>query len=268
MAPLRKATAHAVTETNTKRVILRHGCPESILSDNGTQFTSQEFTERLVVFNIQHRTTPAYAPYCNPTERANRTLKTMISRYVDQDHRTWDKNLPALQFAYNTAVQDATGYTPAFLNHGRELHVSLPIAPPGQLTTNPDSVKNGLNTAYELVRINLALGKWVWKRDHPLSNRAQQFNVKLAPKFIGPLEVRRIISLVIMDLHSRRGKWYRHVHIQDLKPAHGLDRNNENNENNEGHVNTEVEEKKENNNHTDTEEENSDDPAAKNKDDF
>lgn len=45
------------------------------------------------------------------------------------------------------------------------------------------------------------------------------FNAKLAPKFIGPLEVRRIISPVIVDLRDARGKWYRHVHVKDLKPA-------------------------------------------------
>ncbi|KAL6446826.1 hypothetical protein ACFW04_001334 [Cataglyphis niger] len=46
LAPLRQATAKATTRTITERVILRHGRPESILSDNGTQFVSKEFENR------------------------------------------------------------------------------------------------------------------------------------------------------------------------------------------------------------------------------
>ncbi|KMQ87636.1 reverse ribonuclease integrase [Lasius niger] len=39
-----------------------------------------------------------------------------------------------------------------------------------------------------------------------------------APK-VGPLEVRKILPPVIVDLRDARGRWHRHVHVQDLKPA-------------------------------------------------
>jgi len=61
------------------------------------------------------------------------------------------------------------------------------------------------------------IGEWVWKRDYPLSNKAGAYNAKLASKFRGPLEVRRIISPVIVDLRDKSGKWYRHIHVKDLK---------------------------------------------------
>jgi len=63
------------------------------------------------------------------------------------------------------------------------------------------------------------VGEWVWKRDYPLSNKANAHNAKLAPKFRGPLEVRRIISPVIVDLRDKSGRWYRHIHVKDLKSA-------------------------------------------------
>jgi len=63
------------------------------------------------------------------------------------------------------------------------------------------------------------LGDWVWRREHMLSNKAEAFNAKLAPKYGGPYEVRRIISPVIVDLRNEAGKWLRHIHIQDLKPV-------------------------------------------------
>lgn len=65
-----------------------------------------------------------------------------------------------------------------------------------------------------------AIGDIVWKRDHPLSNKGKAFNSKLAPKYIGPLEVRKFHSPVVVDLRDKRGKWHRHIHVQDLKPGH------------------------------------------------
>jgi len=45
----------------------------------------------------------------------------MIAQFIGKNHRHWDQHIFALQFAYNTAQHDTIGYTPAFLNHGREL---------------------------------------------------------------------------------------------------------------------------------------------------
>ncbi|XP_029673843.1 uncharacterized protein LOC115241984 [Formica exsecta] len=156
----------------------------------------------------------------------------MISKFVDKDHRDWDEHLPAFQFAFNTAVHDATGYTPAYITHGREL------VPPHRTAPATKTVRIKLARAFQRQEryYNLRrrewrprVGEWVWKRDHPLSKKADNFNAKLAPKYIGPLEVRRIVSPVIVDLRSKRGKWYRHVHIQDFKVAktkHDGDNNN------------------------------------------
>lgn len=71
----------------------------------------------------------------------------MVEQYVKKDHKSWDKNLPALQFAYNTAVYDATGYTPAFLNHGRELALPSSLERTIRQTDEPDLVKNKLAKA-------------------------------------------------------------------------------------------------------------------------
>ncbi|KMQ83693.1 reverse ribonuclease integrase, partial [Lasius niger] len=240
LVPLRRATAGAVTDAITERVILRHGRPDIIISDNGTQLRSAPLAARLRAFNIQHRTAPIRAPHCNPVERTNRTIKTMIAQFVHNDHRAWDEHIAAFQFAFNTATHDATGFTPAYLNHGRELSSPQPApAPldPGNQT--PDTIRQRLEDAWTLTRIQLArafqrqerhynlrrrdwkpkIGDFVWKREYHLSNKANALNSKLAPKYSGPWEVRRIISPVIVDLRNTRGKWYRHIHVQDLKPA-------------------------------------------------
>ncbi|KAL6416589.1 hypothetical protein ACFW04_012095 [Cataglyphis niger] len=153
----------------------------------------------------------------------------MISQYVGKKHRRWNEYIPQLQFAYNIARQAATGYTPAFVVHGRELRFPHPEdRPNAALTATPESVRHALENAHEVVRINLArafqhqqhhydLRRRDWRPR--IGDRARGFNAKLAPKYIGPLTVRRIISSVIIDLKDERGRWHRQVHVQDVKPA-------------------------------------------------
>jgi len=126
LCPLRRATAPAICQQLSERIFYRHGCPREIISDNGRQFIAHQTRQLLRNFGIRHRTAPAYAPQCNPVERTNKTVKTMIAQYVGRNHRHWDQRIATLQFAYNTARHEATGYTPAFLNHGRELNGPTP----------------------------------------------------------------------------------------------------------------------------------------------
>lgn len=144
--PLRRATADAVTRNVADAIIYRHGCPKEILSDNGTQLKSNALTELCRKFNIRHKFTPAYTPQCNPVERTNRTIKIMIAQFVGKNHRHWDKHIGALQFAFNTAVHDATGYTPAFLNHGREL--ATPNGP--KRTRPPQNIQPPFTSSYAM----------------------------------------------------------------------------------------------------------------------
>lgn len=75
----------------------------------------------------------------------------MVAQYVGENHRRWDKHIPQLQFAFNTVRQEATGYTPAFLIHGRELALPHPNDP---ATTVPNlhRIGNYPSNAQRLVR--------------------------------------------------------------------------------------------------------------------
>jgi transposase InsO family protein len=75
LAALRKATSANVVAKVRQPVILRYGCPKTIISDNGRQFVSQHFCEFLKDCGIHHRN-PPYTPHCNPVERTNRVIKT------------------------------------------------------------------------------------------------------------------------------------------------------------------------------------------------
>ena len=95
---------------------------------------------------MRHSKTPRYHPQSNPIERCNRSIKTAIKAYLEKDHREWDENLDDLQFALNASKHASTGFTPAFLNFGRELE---PI----------QTLKEDLINALEIE--SQEIGKWV-----------------------------------------------------------------------------------------------------------
>ena len=71
--------------------------------------------------NIDKRRTSGYHPQTNGlTERFNKTLSDMLSCFVNQKHDDWHEFLPMVTFAYNSSVQDSTGYSPSLLFFGRE----------------------------------------------------------------------------------------------------------------------------------------------------
>ncbi|GFX88042.1 transposon Tf2-6 polyprotein [Trichonephila clavipes] len=45
--------------------------------------------------------------------------------YVDVEQKNWDEILPFVTFAYNTAKQETTGFTPFYLLHDREAETTL-----------------------------------------------------------------------------------------------------------------------------------------------
>ncbi|GFX31796.1 transposon Tf2-6 polyprotein [Trichonephila clavipes] len=114
-----------------EEIVLRHGAPRVIITDRGAVFRSRLVSSLVDLCNIDHRFTTAYHPQTNGlTERFNKTLADMLSMYVDVEQKNWDEILPFVTFAYNTAKQETTGFTPFYLLHGREAETTLDIMLP------------------------------------------------------------------------------------------------------------------------------------------
>lgn len=118
--PLRKATGKNIQEAIEELVVFRWGVPQVLLTDNGTEFINQALRKLTESYGIYHITVPPYHLQANPVERVNRVLKTMITSFIEQDHREWDRRLNEFRFAYNSAHHTSLQATPAFLNFGRE----------------------------------------------------------------------------------------------------------------------------------------------------
>jgi hypothetical protein len=58
-------------------------------------------------------------------ERYNRTVGTAIRSYVKGAHKKWDAEVAKIGYAIRTAVNEVTGFSPAFLNFGRVVPVPV-----------------------------------------------------------------------------------------------------------------------------------------------
>ena len=72
--PTNDITSVGVARILERELFSRHGLPEQIHSDQGTQFTSEFFGELAAQLRIKNSITPAYNPKSNPVERSHRDL--------------------------------------------------------------------------------------------------------------------------------------------------------------------------------------------------
>ncbi|XP_061170903.1 uncharacterized protein LOC133180378 [Saccostrea echinata] len=120
--------AQTVARRIVEEVISRFGVPVSIHSDQGRQYESLLFSEVCKHLQIRKtRTTPHHPQSDGMVERFNKTLATMLSSYVSENHRDWDENIPFVMMAYRASQHESTGYSPNMLMLDRETATPLDI---------------------------------------------------------------------------------------------------------------------------------------------
>ena len=121
VVPLKGKSAQEVTKAIVDYVILIHGAIEHFVTDNGKEFVANLAEAVHKLCNNIHTTTTPYNPQANgKVENQNKTLKDMLSMYVQQHQRDWDTFLPVIVHAYRTTINVATGYSPFRIVFGRE----------------------------------------------------------------------------------------------------------------------------------------------------
>ena len=102
------------------------GFPATIVSDNGSQFTSGEFQDYCQRYNIKHRPVTPLHPRANgEVERFFRTTKKVV-RCAILEGKDWKTEYDTFLFNYRDAKHATTGKSPAELIFGYELRGSLP----------------------------------------------------------------------------------------------------------------------------------------------
>ena len=224
--------------------ILIHGTPHRILSDQGTSFESESFSNFCKLFRIHKIRTSGYRPQSNGMwERLNQTLKSFLRKILSVSIQSdCFRYINFAVFAYNTAEHSSTSLSPHFLTFGEEarLPADLVSGLPAQLAAqssclSPDPLTlHGLSTlmrsysilsrTFAQVRENLHSCHHREKDRNDLGAVEHIFNpgdiicirlqtrirgfAKFAPTYSGPLTVERVRGVILTVREQSSGRVY------------------------------------------------------------
>jgi transposase InsO family protein len=216
-------------------IVYRFGVPNSIITDNGSQFTGRKFMEFCDKFHIRVDWAAMAHPQTNgQVEHANgmilQDLKPRIFDRLNKSGQKWLQELPAVVWSLRTTPSRATGFSPFFLVYGAEaiLPTDLEYGSPrvrgyGE-DTNQRAREDSLDQLDEArtvalmhsARCQQALRRYqarkIWRRDFnegDLVLRLRQDNRgrhKLSPPWEGPYVVDKVLKLDTYKLTNEDGE--------------------------------------------------------------
>jgi sulfur carrier protein ThiS len=119
-----KAIPDFTAETTAKflfeEVVCKLGAPRAIITDHGVNFKANLFKRLCQLCGVTTANSTIYHAEGNGcVERMNKTMKQIMTMYVDDSHANWDEFLQSSISAYNTSMQASIGVSPYEANFGR-----------------------------------------------------------------------------------------------------------------------------------------------------
>ena len=185
------STATAATLDVLRDTFARFGLPKSLVSDNGTSFSSEAFYGFMQSNGIEHIRTAPYHPNSNGlAERAVRTVKSGLKKIKGDSFRV---RLCRFLLNYRRAPTTSTEVSPALRMLGRNIRSRLDLLCPSAVEgSNPDDVKDSPSKSF-------SPGDSVWSRDYGSG-----------PNWV-PSNVRSRIGNAMLELSTPTGNVRRHV---------------------------------------------------------
>lgn len=202
-------------------VVRQHGMPLAIVSDRDPRFTSTFWKSLFELTGTRLAMSTANHPQTDgQTERANRTIEEMLRAYVHYSLTDWDQFLAGVEYAYNDSKQKSTGFTPFYLNYGRNPHTPLSLLQAHAAASGSPSAEEFISRAREALaraKTNLGIAQARQEKEANSRRRSDVFKVgdqvlvstsaisppgrpkvasKLQPQFYGPFAVEAVISPV------------------------------------------------------------------------
>ncbi|KAF6202427.1 hypothetical protein GE061_004826 [Apolygus lucorum] len=218
----------------------RVGSPGQLLTDQGTEFSSELMSHFCSFFKVKKVRTTAYHAMANGrVERIHKTMANILSHYVSVNQTNWDEYLPIAQMVINSQTHEATKYSPYEIVFGRKM--KLPAANEMNLgedvepyTFHVEKLRDTLQAMWNQVEANQSVsasqmakqynkktsrrsfqvGEWVYLHD-PMMKAGK--TRKFARPWKGPYKIVGVpskLNLVILI----RGKQKR-VHVNRVKPS-------------------------------------------------
>ena len=240
--PVKSANTKCALAILEECIIFKHSCPSEIVCDRGSSFTSSLFREFCDKYHIKILLTTAYHPNTNGVcERVNGTLKRIIGKFVDDNHRNWDKFVNRAAFSINIVKHSVTGFSPYYLLHGREPYLPCDTALPTIPNYVDDEINNSharradeaIKTARKNTIDSQRRSKQIFDLKHPevcyeigdlvlVANFARKVGrvTKWMKKWYGPFEItKRLgpVNYIVKDLRQNKDKVLKNVSVRHLK---------------------------------------------------
>ncbi|EFO90739.1 hypothetical protein CRE_08209 [Caenorhabditis remanei] len=144
-----KSISAVSTVGTLKDMFSQHGYPETLVSDNGTQFVSKEFATMCQDAGIEHVRSPAFHPQSNgQAERFVDTLKRGLKKLKGEGSVN-NEILSQFLLHYRSTPSNALGgLTPAEVHLGRRLRTRLSLMMP-QLNKTVDSEQVAMKEQFD-----------------------------------------------------------------------------------------------------------------------
>ena len=156
------ATTSESTIRVLRQIFARFGCPRSVVSDNGSQFTSEEFASFMKSNNITHMKSSPYHSRTNGlAERAVRTFKDRIKAAGELCDT--EIELQRFLFSYRNTPTKATGRSPAEAMFGRHLRTPVDLLKPDvRAHLSNAAAKEKLSHDAHTKERHFSVGELVW----------------------------------------------------------------------------------------------------------
>uniref|UniRef100_A0A8C6LCR8 ribonuclease H n=1 Tax=Nothobranchius furzeri TaxID=105023 RepID=A0A8C6LCR8_NOTFU len=204
--PLKKVKARQIANCLIQ-MFSRVGVPREILTDQGTNFTSKLLREVYALLGVTGIKTSPYHPQTDGlVERFNKTLKSMLRKFVKNSGKDWDHWLPFLLFAYREVPQASTGLSPFQLLYGHHVRGPLDILKEAWEGVRSDELctslayvlkmRDKLDHLQELAHSHLEVAQQRQKRYYDKSARGRSFR-----------EGQKVLLLLPTSESSLLAKW-------------------------------------------------------------
>lgn len=235
--PLKNATTDAVINKIFNDYVLKHGKPERIQADHGTQFTSKKWIEKLKKENIVCSFSSIRHPQAAIVERCNKEIKrffrTFISIKDNNKHGAWIIYVKIIEKIINEIHHETTELTPIELHKGikperfwqkyfslqneQKSREKLLFLAKERIANKRYSRNSKINSTRKL--LEFSVGDLVLLKSAPISSSVDNTIACFFDIYEGPYTITKkfgITSYMLkyIDSEKERGMF----HVNDLKP--------------------------------------------------